>query len=287
MKKFLLITIPLVMLAAACTLCSVCFASTLQGKRVIKGNSHIVTKEIPVPEFDAISVSRAIRVILTEQGDQIRIDANDNLMEWVVVQAEARELRITIDPEIKQVRNVKVTVTVPVGNRTLRLLKASSAAEIQGKEVEIKTSALRVKASSAAEIQTSVKAQSCDIDASSAATVKATVKAATCDIDASSAATVRAEVKAQSCTAGTSSAADIVLKGGTILFEGSSSSAGKINAAELVSTRADVQASSGSDITVTCSEELRARASSGASVRYGGDCRVETTKSSGGSIRKK
>ena len=268
MKKFLLITIPFVMLAAACTLCSVCFASTLQGKRVIKGNSHIVTKEIPVPEFDAISVSRAIRVILTEQGDQIRIDANDNLMEWVVVQAEARELRITIDPEIKQVRNVKVTVTVPVGNRTLRLLKASSAAEIQGKEVEIKTSALRVKASSAAEIQTSVKAQSCDIDASSAATV-------------------RAEVKAQSCTAGTSSAADIVLKGGTILFEGSSSSAGKINAAELVSTRADVQASSGSDITVTCSEELRARASSGASVRYGGDCRVETTKSSGGSIRKK
>ena len=165
-------------------------------------------------------------------GDQIRIDANDNLMEWVVVQAEARKLRITIDPEIKQVRNMKVTVTVPVGNRTLRLLEASSAAEIQGKEVEIKTSALQVKASSAAEIQTSVKAQSCEIDASSAATVKATVKAATCDIDASSAATVRAEVQAQSCSADASSAADIGLKGGTIQFEGSSSSAGKIHAAE-------------------------------------------------------
>ncbi len=287
MKKFLLITIPLVMLVAACALCSICFASSLSGKETIKGSNHIVTKEIPVPEFDAISVSRAIHVILTEQGDQIRIDANDNLMERVVVQAEARKLRITIDPEIKHVRNMKVTVTVPVGNRTLRLLKASSAAEIQGKEVEIKTSELQVKASSAAEIQTSVNARSCDIDASSAATVKATVKAATCDIDASSAATVRAEVEAQSCTADTSSAADIVLKGGTAQFEGCSSSAGKINAAELITTHADVRASSGSDITVTCSEELRARASSGASVRYGGDCRVEATKSSGGSIRKK
>lgn len=287
MKKFLLITIPLVMLVAACALCTVCFASALSGKRAIKGSSHIVTKEIPIPEFDAISVSRAIQVILTEQGDQIRIDANDNLMEWVVVQAEARKLRITIDPEIKQVRNMKVTVTVPVGNRTLRLLEASSAAEIQGKEVEIKTSALQVKASSAAEIQTSVKARSCEIDASSAATVKATVKAATCDIDASSAATVRAEVKAQSCSADASSAADIGLKGGTIQFEGSSSSAGKIHAAELVSTRAEVQASSGSSISVNCTEQLKAQASSGASVRYTGDCKVEASKTSGGSIRQK
>lgn len=236
MKKFLLITIPLVMLVAACALCTVCFASSLPGKRTIKGSGHIVTKEVPLPEFDAISVSRAIRVILTEQGDQIRIDANDNLMEWVVVQAEARKLRITIDPEIKQVRNMKVTVTVPVGNRTLRLLKASSAAEIQGKEVEIKTSALQVKASSAAEIETSVKAQSCEIDASSAATVKATVKAATCDIDASS---------------------------------------------------AEVQASSGSSISVNCTEQLKAQASSGASVRYIGDCKVEASKTSGGSIRQK
>lgn len=286
MKKFLLITIPIVMLVAACALSAVSFAAVL-GKKSIKGSGHIVTKEIPVPEFDAISVSRSIHVVLTEQGDKIRIDADDNLMEWVVVQAEDQELRITIDPEIRNVRHMEVTVTVPVGNRLLRRLEASSASEIQGSEVELKTSDLLVKASSAAEIQATVKAKSCSIDTSSAATVKASVKAASCNIDASSAATVRAEVKSQSCTADSSSAADIVLKGITAYFEGSSSSAGKIDAEELAATRADVKASSGSSISVNCTEQLKAHASSGAEICYRGECQVEASKSSGGSIRKK
>lgn len=286
MKKFLLVTIPIVMLTAACALCAVCFARPLPDRKEIKGSGHIVTKEIPAPEFDAISVSRAVHVILAEQGDKIRIDADDNLMERVVVQAEDQELRITIDPEIKNVRNMEATVTVPVGNRMLCRLEASSASKIRGEEVELKSADLQVKASGAAEIETSVKARSCDIDASSAATVKAAVKAATCDIDASSAATVRAEIKSQSCTADTSSAASIVLKGGTNRFEGSSSSAGKINAAELIAKCADVQASSASSISVNCTETLKAQASSGAKIRYQGECKVEASKSSGGSIRK-
>ena len=271
MKKFLLVTIPIVMLTAACALCAVCFARPLPDRKEIKGSGHIVTKEIPAPEFDAISVSRAVHVILAEQGDKIRIDADDNLMERVVVQAEDQELRITIDPEIKNVRNMEATVTVPVGNRMLCRLEASSASKIRGEEVELKSADLQIKASGAAEIETSVKARSCDIDASSAATVKAAVKAATCDIDASSAATVRAEIKSQSCTADTSSAASIVLKGGTNRFEGSSSSAGKINAAELTSKCADVQASSASSISVNCTETLKAQASSGAKIRYQGE----------------
>lgn len=286
MKKFLLVTIPIVMLTAACALCAVCFARLLPDRKEIKGSGHIVTKEIPAPEFDAISVSRAVHVILAEQGDKIRIDADDNLMERVVVQAEDQELRITIDPEIKNVRNMEATVTVPVGNRMLCRLEASSASKIRGEEVELKSADLQIKASGAAEIETSVKARSCDIDASSAATVKAAVKAATCDIDASSAATVRAEIKSQSCTADTSSAAGIVLKGGTNQFEGSSSSAGKINAAELIAKYADVRASSASNISVNCAETLKAQASSGAKIRYQGECKVEASKSSGGSIRK-
>ena len=168
MKKFLLITIPFVMLAAACTLCSVCFASTLQGKRVIKGNSHIVTKEIPVPEFDAISVSRAIHVILTEQGDQIRIDANDNLIDRVIVETKGHTLHITIDPKITKISNARVTVTVPARDGRIRALEASSAAEITC-EVPLQAELARIEASSAAKIRTSCRAGRCKVSASSAA----------------------------------------------------------------------------------------------------------------------
>lgn len=287
MKKFLWIIPILAVVAAACLVSLVCFAKSLSDNHLIKASGNIVTKEIPIPEFNAINTSRAVKVVLTEQGDKIRIDADENLMAWVVVEPEDGELQVTIDRQIKSINNSHVTVTIPVQGRTFRSLRASSAAKIRGKEVELKGADLRVKASSAAKIETSVKAGSCSIDASSAADIDLTVKAATCNIEASSAASVRADIQSKSCTADASSAAGITLKGLTEYFESGSSSAGKVNASELTAQRADVMASSGSKTLVNCTESLKASASSGAGIRYTGDCQVETSESSGGSIRRK
>lgn len=287
MKKFLWIIPILAVVAAACLASLICFAKSLSDNRIIKASGNIVTKEIPIPEFNAINTSRAVKVVLTEQGDKIRIDADENLMAWVVVEPEDGELQVTIDRQIKSINNSHVTVTIPVQGRTFRSLRALSAAEIRGKEVELKGADLRVKASSAAKIETSVKAGSCSIDASSAADIDLTVKAATCNIEASSAASVRADIQSKSCTADASSAAGITLKGLTEYFESGSSSAGKVNASELTAQRADVTASSGSKTLVNCTESLKASASSGAGIRYTGDCQVETSESSGGSIRRK
>ncbi|OUN79125.1 hypothetical protein B5G09_01980 [Alistipes sp. An54] len=287
MKKFLWIIPILAVVAAACLASLICFAKSLSDNRIIKASGNIVTKEIPIPEFNAINTSRAVKVVLTEQGDKIRIDADENLMAWVVVEPEDGELQVTIDRQIKSINNSHVTVTIPVQGRTFRSLRASSAAKIRGKEVELKGADLLVKASSAAKIETSVKAGSCSIDASSAADIDLTVKAATCNIEASSAASVRADIQSKSCTADASSAAGITLKGLTEYFESGSSSAGKVNASELTAQRADVTASSGSKTLVNCTESLKASASSGAGIRYTGDCQVETSESSGGSIRRK
>ena len=280
MKKFLWIITPIVLLVVVCT---VCHAAPLGNKET----EQIVTKEIPVPDFDAVNASRTVKVILTAQGDKIRITANEELQDQVIVKAEENDLTITIDPQIKSINNSHVTVTIPVQGRTFRSLRASSAAEIRGKEVELKGADLLVKASSAAKIETSVKAGSCSIDASSAADIDLTVKAATCNIEASSAANVRADIQSESCTADASSAAGITLKGLTEYFESGNSSAGKVNDSELTAQRADVTASSGSKTSVNCTESLKASASSGAGIRYTGDCQVEASKSSGGSIRRK
>lgn len=287
MKKFLWIAVTAAVLAAAGLVSIACFANPLLGKHVIKASGNIVTKEIPIPEFNAINTSRAVKVVLTEQGDKIRIEADDNLMAWVIVEPEEGELRVTVDRQIKSINNAHVTVTIPVQGRTFRALRASSAAEIRGKEVELKGADLLVKASSAAKIETSVKASSCSIDASSAADIDLAIKAATCNIEASSAAEVCAQIKTKSCTAGASSAAEITLKGLTEYFESGSSSAGEVNASELTAQRADVTASSGSKTSVNCTESLKASASSGAGIRYSGDCQIDATKSSGGSIRRK
>ena len=212
MRKILWIITTLAVAVAACLVGTDGFAAPLPGKRIIKASGNIVTREIPIPEFDAINTSRAVKVILAEQGDKIRIDADDNVMEWVIVESEEGELQVTIDRRIKSINNIHVTVTIPVQGRTFRALRASSAAEIHGSQVELTGKDLLVKASSAAEIEASVKAGSCSIDASSAADVDLTVEAATCNIEASSAAEVRAQIKSRSCTASASSAAGITLR---------------------------------------------------------------------------
>lgn len=279
MKKFLWIITPIVLLVVVCT---VCHAAPLGDKET----EQIVTKEIPVPDFDAVNASRTVKVILTAQGDKIRITADEELQDQVIVKAEENDLTITIDPQIKSIGKGEVTVTVPVAGRTLRKLTASSAARISAPELTLETSNLLVKATSAAKIDVRVKAESCTADASSAAHIGLEAVAPKCQFDASSAARIEARIDAQSCTAHVTSTAGITLTGQSAYFEGESTSAGKINAQELVSTRASVKATSGSGITVNCSESLEARASSGGSIRYKGDCRTTVTTSSGGSFRK-
>lgn len=286
MKKTLWIAVP-IMLAAACIAGIAAIASPLQGKHLIKASGNIVTKEITIPDFNAINTSRAVKVVLTQQGDKIRIDADDNLMAWVIVEPEDNELQVTIDREIKSINDAHVTVTIPVQGRTFRALKASSAAQILGQEIVLQGSNLQVSASSAASIEIKVQAKSCSVNATSAAHVDLKADAPKCLFDATSAAKIQAEVESQSCSASASSAAHITLKGRTDYFEGDSSSAGKINADSLAAARASAKASSASGISVNCAEKLEAHASSGAAIRYSGDCQIDASKSSGGSIRKK
>lgn len=274
-------------LIAAATLGVTRLYATLSANDSIKGSGTPATKEIPVPEFNAVNASRAVKVDLTQQGSRIRIEADEKLIDRVVVESVDGELRITIDPELRNIRNLEARVTVPVGQREIRTLKASSAARITGPETTLETSHLLVKASSAARIEAAVHGQSCSVDASSAAHVELGIQAPKCQLEASSAARITADsLDAESCTARVTSAAGIRIKGQTTYFEAEATSAGRIEAEELTATRASVRATSGSGIELECTGQLEAKASSGASIRYSGDCQTEATKSSGGSIRK-
>lgn len=303
MKKFLSIFLLLAMLIALCTWAS-CQASILWGKR-IKGSGHIVTRTLPAMDYDAVSASRAVKVLLSEQAPEIRIAADDNLIDRIVVKEKGGTLQVTIDKSITNISNASITVTLPARGGAIHTLEASSNAEIIS-EVPLHADHARLSASSTAKIQADYRAKRCSVsssssakivtqieasgtcnfETSSAADIEAKVQAASCTFQASSSAKIKADIETPECSATASSAANIKLAGRAAEFEAHASSAAGIHAKGLATTRTEAEASSGSGITVTCSEELRAQASSGASVRYDGDCRVEATKSSGGSIRK-
>ena len=284
MKKFILI---MLLVAAACALTALftCRATSLLFGEHVRGSNRIVTRTVEAPDYDAISAARAIRVVVTNT-DQIRIEANDNLIDRVITETKGHTLHITIDPKITKISNARVTVTVPARDGRIRALEASSAAEITC-EVPLQAEQARIEASSAAKIRTSCRAGRCTVSASSAAEIDAEITATSCSFEASSAAGIDAKVEAAECSADASSAAKIELEGSAAECSVHTSSAGKVEAAELVCEQGDAEASSGSDIRIHCAKQLSARASSGGSVRYTGDCTADTKESSGGSIRRK
>ena len=224
----------------------VCVAAPLLGKN-IKGSGHIVTKTLPAPDFDAIDASRAVKVVVSAGASDIRIEADDNLIDLVVAETRGKTLEVTLDKKASNIQNADITVTIPANGGKIRSLKASSASKI---------------------------------------TSDATLRADRFTIEASSASKISAEVKAATCTVNASSASKIALAGSAEDFTADLSSASKLDAEKFTAVNASVSTSSAAKADIDCSGKLTASASSGSSIGYTGGCRTSLSKSSGGSVRK-
>ena len=141
----------------------------LLGKN-IKGSGKIVAKTVPAPDFDGIEASRAVKVVISDKVSDIRIEADDNLIDLVVVRAVKGKLEATLDQKVNNIQNGNVTITVPA-NGKIRSLDASSASKIIG-ETTLKAGKFSIEASSAAKIKAAVEAVSCTIETSSASKVE-------------------------------------------------------------------------------------------------------------------
>ena len=224
----------------------VCVAAPLLGKN-IKGSGHIVTKTLPAPDFNAIDASRAVKVVVSAGASDIRIEADDNLIDLVVAETRGKTLEVTLDKKASNIQNADITVTIPANGGKIRSLKASSASKITS--------------------DATLRADRFTIEASSAAKIKAAVEAASCSIDASS-------------------ASKIALAGSAEDFTADLSSASKLDAEKFTAVNASVSTSSAAKADIDCSGKLTASASSGSSIGYTGGCRTSLSKSSGGSVRK-
>ena len=255
----------------------------------ITGSGNIITKTIPAIEsYDAIKASRSVHVVMNEsEGENIVINADDNVMPYVVVRKEGNSLYIGIDENIKSINNVKVQVVLPQ-NQDLNELKVASAASIKINPT-IKSRSLSLDAASAGNINIAkAEVDFFDADASSAAKISGTVKSNDCYVDASSAADIDLTILAVQCDSNASSAAKIILNGETASFEGDASSAAKIIAKGLaVRTMADASASSGAKISINALKKLDAKASSGGTVAYvhNNDLEKNISQSSGGRVK--
>lgn len=255
----------------------------------ITGSGNIITKTVPaITGYDAIKASRGINVIMKDmESDKITINADDNIMPYVVVRKEGSSLVIGIDKNIKSINRTSIDIVLPK-NTNLNELQAASAATINI-EPTIKSRSLSLDAASAAKINIAkADVDFFDADASSAATISGAVKSDDCYVDASSAADIDLTILAVQCKSNASSAAKIKLNGEVATFEGDASSAAKIEAKGLeVHTGATADASSGAKLTVNALKVLNANASSGGAVSYINNSNLvkNIKQSSGGRVK--
>ena len=255
----------------------------------ITGSGNIITRRVNIADFSRIETSRAVHLVVEKRsGREAIIEADDNIMPYVIVEVDGGCLNVGIDDEIKSLNDVTVKVTVP-SDGNISAISASSASKVTV-QAEIKTPKLMLDASSAANINiTKSDVGTCSIDASSAANVEGAIKADNCVIDMSSASDVNVALLAVKCDVTATSAASATLSGEAGDIEITVSSAAKVDAMDLNARNADVSASSGGSIKITCMKSIDASASSGGSVKYAakGDLDSELKHtSSGGSVRK-
>ena len=255
----------------------------------ITGSGNIITRRVNIADFSRIETSRAVHLVVEKRsGREAIIEADDNIMPYVIVEVDGGCLTVSIDNEIKSLNDVTVKVTVP-SDGNISAISASSASKVTV-QAEIKTPKLMLDASSAANINiTKSDVGTCSIDASSAANVEGAIKADNCVIDMSSASDVNVALLAVKCDVTATSAASATLSGEAGDIEITVSSAAKVDAMDLNARNADVSASSGGSIKIACMKSIDASASSGGSVKYAakGDLDPELRHtSSGGSVKK-
>lgn len=255
----------------------------------ITGSGNIITRRVSIADFSRIETSRAVHLVVEKRsGREAIIEADDNIMPYVIVEVDGGCLNVGIDDDIKSLNDVTVKVTVP-SDGNISAISASSASRVTV-ETEIKSPKLMLDASSAANINIAKSdVGTCSIDASSAANVEGAIKADNCVIDMSSASNVNVALLAVKCDVTATSAASATLSGEAGDIDLSASSAAKIDAMDLNARNAAADASSGGSIKVTCMKSIDASASSGGSVKYAakGDLDPELRHtSSGGSVKK-
>ena len=129
-----------------------------------------------------------------------------------------------------------------------------------------------------------------EINASSGSDVNSenTLTGENLKVSASSGSDVTLDIHYKNFSLDTSSGSDAKISGKTKNFEAEASSGSDIKAQDLESVICRVSVSSGSDATVNVTDELYAKASSGADVRYYGNPQVkDIDESSGGDVSNK
>jgi len=234
--------------------------------KVVNTDHGPVREKQVTGDFDEIEVSQAIQAeIIKSDVEKVAISAPENVIDNVLVDISGGELHIHYKKGIRVMNNHNVTAKIYAKDFTK--IEANSAAGIVVKDkfVQEKTN---IEVSSAGSVSGNLEANDFEISAGSSSSFSGKIWAVDLDIDASSGASMDLSGKAKNA-------------------EVSSSSGGSISAKNLVADNLKAEASSGASIDISAASSINAEASSGGSIevsKKGNVTSVTKQESSGGSV---
>ncbi|MFY9242168.1 MAG: head GIN domain-containing protein [Polaribacter sp.] len=213
----------------------------------VNGNKNVTTEDRKVSkDFTKIKVSTGLDLYVTQGSkNKITVEADENLHDIIITEIEDGTLKIYSEQSIWQAKARKIYVTI----KTLEEITATSGADVYAEET-IQTDAIKINATSGADIRISVDANSVETNSTSGS-----------DIEVSGV----ANNHASNATSGSS-----------------------IDAYGLRSKNVTVKVTSGADINVFATESLNANATSGGDIDFKGNPKqIQKKSSSGGSVSAK
>ncbi|MES1215618.1 MAG: head GIN domain-containing protein [Bacteroidota bacterium] len=146
-----------------------------QKKESIEGSGNVITKQIAVQPFDALTAGGVFNVIL-QQGskEEVKIEAEDNLQPLFEVKNEGSALKISFkrDVNLKHAKKMNVYVTF----KNLKSLNLSSVGNITATG-SLKFDDLQLENSSVGNVDLDLAAQKLNVKNSSVGSLKLSGKA--------------------------------------------------------------------------------------------------------------
>jgi hypothetical protein len=146
------------------------FAQENKDKPKIEGSGNTITKEIPVRSFDELTANGVFNLQLS-QGDkeQVKIEAEDNLMDLFIVENEGSKLKIQMkkDTHFSSKKQMKVFVTF----KTLKGMNLNMVGGTSSDD-KLKFSELKLKNQSVGSVDLTMSLQTLHLENESVGNIK-------------------------------------------------------------------------------------------------------------------
>ena len=196
------------------------------GCRFKSGSGNVVSENRTGSNFTGISTSQGFEVeVVTGEAFSIKVDADDNLMKYVVTEVDGKILRVGLENNVNVSNaHLKARITAP----SIETIRASSGATVTLKGVMKGESKVSLDASSGGTIRAAVDAPNVSAEASSGSQLFLSGRSQTLKFEASSSGSINAfELLSENEKVSASSGASVKVHA-SIKLDANASSGGNI-----------------------------------------------------------